>query len=746
MKTRSARGLAFLLVLVISCAAVAIFAACGSSEGSNFVSGGQTDAGDGGGTSGNLGPVGPFPTDNDGSTPTDQSIVVDPPTATLTITDRASPPKQTFTAKNKSGATVTPVWTLDDYTAGTIDASGVFTAKGTVGGKVKVIATLGGSQGTATIELTVSLKDDLGNVTLPDGRVIEQGSDKMSKTNRDALDTNPTDEGADGTKLIYPYDKTVMPRGLLAPVPQFTAGTHPPEDFKVILDTNGFHWVGYGHVPVGLEAAIPQAVWDGAFLSAQPDANKERIVTLSVIKASNGIAYGPAVTHLIVAPTSLTGVIYFSSYSKNQIMNGDAGAEIDFGLWSVRPGTVQPPNHLQTGCVICHSVSANGKVLTTGADQASVAALSGVYATDGTNATQIARAPTTVGGDSRGLSWAAISPDGAYIMRSKTNFWGGDLPLAWKTPTTPDAGAPLSEEVPVSGGIKMFVPSFSPDGSKLVFVNADNAIGPPRESVGTVDVKIDPTTGVAMTSAHTIYDGSSTKRHMRVPTFLPDSHDVVLQETNNTEYTAFDGMLPNWTGAEYKYTTGALYALRQKPSGEYAHVELTSANTGSKSEFASANYEPKPLPVQAGGYYWVVFTSVRSDGISGPPIKKLWITAISPGADPDKDPSHPAFLITNQSIVPTQHCERAYWSVEPCHADGQSCATGDDCCNGFCRPSKDGDPTSPYVCKKPETITCSNDGDRCRAGHPEDCCGAANGVQCIGSLNGFGSCGVPAPR
>ena len=28
-------------------------------------------------------------------------------------------------------------------------------------------------------------------------------------------------------------------------------------------------------------------------------------------------------------------------------------------------------------------------------------------------------------------------------------------------------------------------------------------------------------------------------------------------------------------------------------------------------------------------------------------------------APPGTDPSHPAFLITNQSIVPTQHCERA---------------------------------------------------------------------------------------
>ena len=123
--------------------------------------------------------------------------------------------------------------------------------------------------------LTVSLKSNLANVTLPDGRVIQQDSSAISAQNKTALAGAATDEGAGGTTLVYPYDNTVMPRGLLAPVPQFTSGTHPPQDFKVTIETNGFKWSGYGHVGGPLEAAIPQPIWDGAFLSALPDATTQ---------------------------------------------------------------------------------------------------------------------------------------------------------------------------------------------------------------------------------------------------------------------------------------------------------------------------------------------------------------------------------------------------------------------------------------------------------------------------------------
>ena len=69
----------------------------------------------------------------------------------------------------------------------------------------------------------------------------------------------PSRDAGTPSPIIYPYDQTVFPLGLLAPVVQFGTGSVPPADFKVSLDTTGFHWDGFGHVgnPPQLQAAHP---------------------------------------------------------------------------------------------------------------------------------------------------------------------------------------------------------------------------------------------------------------------------------------------------------------------------------------------------------------------------------------------------------------------------------------------------------------------------------------------------------
>src|SRR5208283_5744425 len=120
-----------------------------------------------------------------------------------------------------------------------------------------------------------------------------QSSSGISSGDQTALQGQPTggDAGTPGT-IVYPYDQTVVPLGLLAPVVQFSAGSVAPSDFKISLDTTGFHWDGFGHVgnPAQLQAAIPQAVWDGALSSAQPSMGKA-VVALSLETAAGGVAY-----------------------------------------------------------------------------------------------------------------------------------------------------------------------------------------------------------------------------------------------------------------------------------------------------------------------------------------------------------------------------------------------------------------------------------------------------------------------
>jgi hypothetical protein len=304
----------------------------------------------------------------------------------------------------------------------------------------------------------------------------------------------------------------------------------------------------------------------------------------------------------------------------------------------------------------------------------------------------------------------------------------------------------------VSGGFDMFVPSFSVDGQHLVYINADNDAGAPSQSVGIVNTAIAIGDGgatgfgsVTLSQSRTIFDstlvdGGLAGSFTKVPTFLPDSKTVVLEETLDN-YTGYNHMLPDYTGVD-----GTLSALQPDDAGvNYVHTVLANANTGYDPKSPNENYEPKALPVEVGGYYWVVFASLRTDAYPlNPTPKKLWVTAISANAPQGVDPSNPPFTLTNQSIVPLQPSQRGYWALAPCQGNGAGCATNDDCCGGSCRPASDGGAsTSTLVCQPP-TTGCAQNGDTCRAGHPEDCCNAAAGVQCIGTLNGYGKCEVPA--
>jgi hypothetical protein len=157
------------------------------------------------------------------------------------------------------------------------------------------------------------------------------------------------------------------------------------------------------------------------------------------------------------------------------------------------------------------------------------------------------------------------------------------------------------------------------------------------------------------------------------------------------------------------------------------------------------NYDATLLPVAAGGYYWVVFTSRREYGNTinaadpwqtGPAIrKKLWVAAIDINPKPGIDPSHPAFYINDQELAAGNM--RGFWALDPCQANGISCSSGDECCTGFCRTAST-DGGTALVCVPPPASGCAQEFEKCTT--TADCCGASQGFLCI---NGF--CAQPAP-
>ena len=95
------------------------------------------------------------------------------------------------------------------------------------------------------------------------------------------------------------------------------------------------------------------------------------------------------------------------------------------------------------------------------------------------------------------------------------------------------------------------------------------------------------------------------------------------------------------------------------------------------------NYFPTLSPVAAGGYFWLLFDSVRHYGNQGLQ-RQLWGAAITIAADGNYalDLSHPAFYLPGQEFGTGNH--RAFAALEPCKQDGNDCTSGVDCCGGFC--------------------------------------------------------------
>jgi hypothetical protein len=149
------------------------------------------------------------------------------------------------------------------------------------------------------------------------------------------------------------------------------------------------------------------------------------------------------------------------------------------------------------------------------------------------------------------------------------------------------------------------------------------------------------------------------------------------------------------------------------------------------------NFYPTVMPVSAGGYFWVFFTSRRQygnlqksasgtipDDIWNSETKKIWAAAISIGQTTG-DPSHPAFEFPGQELQSGNI--RAFAVLSPCKGDGATCESGIDCCGGSCTMD-----TGKLLCGPPKA--CAGDGDRCSATTP--CCpGSAD--QCIGGYCSF---------
>jgi len=298
---------------------------------------------------------------------------------------------------------------------------------------------------------------------------------------------------------------------------------------------------------------------------------------------------------------------------------------------------------------------------------------------------------------------------------NNTNYW------VWQLPTT---AAPTPVDVTSTSpgnwglaGTTMMVPSFSPDGKKLVFIDGDSAGGAGwRKGLSTLDFD---QAGKLFQNRRLITSTWPFGDALKWPTFESDSRSVIFQSTvpgdnccRNT-WTKYGYMGPT----NYYEDPGRLWSIDTQAASP-APVALTKLNGGEQAKDANKSYQPTMLPVAAGGYRWVVFTSTRPYGntVNLPGVQQdfsdtssyanasytamtntaaiqsqLWVAAIDDTASGSVDRSHPAFWLPSQNYSASAASgyinERGFWTLEDCHPTGTnaaaSCDLDEDCCGGI---------------------------------------------------------------
>ncbi len=743
-------------------------AGCGSnSSDSNFGNG--TDGGGDGGTGIGLG-------GGDAA----GSLVITPanPTITVTITNGvATSTPVTFTAKSADGATVTATWGVDRGDLGAITSAGVFTASGNGSGVGNITATSGALKGSTPV--TVSIKSiQVGNPygaggppPVGPGGFGGVGGEGLGTAPSSAVQTALTGPATAPSSpavlgFLYPYDQTVFPRGMLAPLLQWQSNL-AIDAVAIHVSEKNYDFEGFYAVTGASQ--FHQPIDTTAWTTAINGNSGDQLHVEVTVHAGTSVI-GPISENWTIAPGILSGTIYYQSYS-----SGVAGTA---GILEIRPGKSDPVLTLpgaQNQCIVCHEVSDDGSTLFAqdssyangasydlrdgGTPIASYVGAGNATSTDGTN-------------NDEKFVWSALWKDGTFGLENKDD---GDTATEQAAPPVMAPEAVYARKdanaVPSTGlGVvtQAITPAFSHDGTKVAFNGwtLDPSAAPLTSGNGhTLDI-MDFACGAAVTTPgapscstfafsnlRRLYtNGDTTNGYVGWPAWTPDNqgivfHNVVRIPSGSVLQTRFNAEAQLWytnvpaSGPGDAILMNALNGL----DGTGAQYLPTPADvTGSAathSDDTKYNYEPTVNPVASGGYFWAVFTSRRmygniatqdpfsNDG-SAPIPKKLWVAAIDINPKPGVDPSHPAFYLPGQELnAPNM---RGFWVVDPCRADGSSCDTGAECCGGFCRAGDDGG----LVCQNPSG--CANENEKCTT--TADCCDGT-ALTCI---NGF--CVNPGPR
>jgi hypothetical protein len=274
---------------------------------------------------------------NDTTTTGEDPIVdvkIDPLDPIVIVKDGVIPPALQFTAIGITDkgveVPVTGSWKYDRPDLATIGGgSGEFTATGLLGGVGLVTFDSQGLSASTNATVKLYFTDDPG---------VDPGI-------KDAFDGAFEPDPA--MTLLYPYDKTVFPRGLVGPRIQWNGGG-ANDLYYVHVVAETFEFEGWKAVPPPSRydfPLLPNDVW--LKLTASTDGE----VKFDIQRYDGNKAYLAKTQTWTIAPADLAGTVYYWEVNNGNIVRLPVGAS-------------NPENFIKkdgnTQCLACHSVSRDG--------------------------------------------------------------------------------------------------------------------------------------------------------------------------------------------------------------------------------------------------------------------------------------------------------------------------------------------------------------------------------------------------
>lgn len=564
------------------------------------------------------------------------ALAIDPPSATLHVTDLTVPLRQTFTAHATTAAgadvVVPATWSVDRTDVVDIAATGVATTTNTSGGDVVVTATYRGLTAMAALrvvlEVAIPLPDAPGDIAT----FFPAGS-------------TPTTDAAHTASFVYPANETVFPQNVYRVLFQWRGAGN--DRFRVNFDSDRVHLALY---TTGVHATCTAA---GTNLSCfEPILDVWRYIAASNPHASVTVTVDAARstmpgTYTRSAPLTISfsrgpvpGAIYYWSTTARGIRRATVS--------DAAPTNFLTPTEADGDCVACHTLSRQGN-----------------------------RMAADVGGNN--LWIVEVSPT-FPPPRVVTDYMGANIPAFWTTfsfdetralvaargvLTLRDAadGAPLNT-ITIPGAAHFGTqPDWAPDGTLVAFARAttNKDRGVSAASIATVEVMPGDTWGTITT----IVQSTGTTDTNQYPSFSWDSQWIAYTHATHN--------------AENDVTTD-LWLVARDGTGARALVRgNTVVNDGTVTTPTIEDSMPTWAPSAAGDdYAWIAFTSSRDYGgvLSMASHlgrhKQLWVVAVDlSAAAAGGDVSFPAFRLPFTDLDEDTH--RPFWAedrVTPPPMDG----------------------------------------------------------------------------